>query len=260
MSHAAPAKPDTRRRFAQAAASYEQAAEVQRTVCAALLARLAAQALSPQILLDAGCGTGYGSRLLTERWPAAELLRLDFAHAMLCSDAGRLAPGLPICGDIEHLPLAEESIDLAWSSLAVQWCDLPRAAAEFHRVLRPSGWLAFATLGPGTFAEIAHAFAGVDQHRHTLDFCTPEAVTAACHAAGFTEVHLSRQDVHAWAPDLKTLLRAIKAVGAHGVAARRAALLGKQAWQTVQQRYETFRTADGLPATYDVIFCLAHRP
>lgn len=257
----APAKPDTRRRFAQAAHSYEQAATVQRTVCQALLGHLrACQPLLPRHILDAGCGTGYGSRLLADCWPEAELLRLDFAHAMLCSEAGRAAPGTAIGGDIEHLPLPGESLELLWSSLAVQWCDLPRATAEFHRVLRPTGQLAFATLGPSTFAEIAHAFAGIDQHRHTLDFRTPEDITAACTAAGFTDVRLFREDVRAWAPDLKTLLRAIKAVGAHGVAARRTTLLGKEAWQDVQQRYETFRTADGLPATYDVIYCLARRP
>ena len=52
---------------------------------------------------------------------------LDFAPGMLRrvgTHCCRLA------GDLEHLPLAAASIDLYWSSLAVQWCDLRRALAE----------------------------------------------------------------------------------------------------------------------------------
>ena len=99
----------------------------------ALLAALQAQrpGWQPQRLLDAGCGTGQGAQLLQAAYPATQLLRLDFAPAMLAC----AAPGAPLCADLEALPLAPACIDLYWSSMAVQWCDLGRVLQEAARVL-----------------------------------------------------------------------------------------------------------------------------
>ena len=33
--------------------------------------------------------------------------------------------------------------------------------------------------------------------------------------------------------------------------------MGRAAWQKVEAAYERFRTAEGLPATYDIIFACA---
>lgn len=207
-------------------------------------------------MLDAGCGTGYGAKLLAERWPAAALVLADFAPAMLAGNADR---GLAVCADIEALPFQDATFELYWSSLAVQWCDLPRSFAEAARSLAPGGRLALSTLGPGTFAEIGAAFASVDPHRHVLDFLPPEAVHAACAAAGLRDIVVEREAVAIHYPDLKTLLRAIKAIGAQGVANRRPTLLGKSAWRRIEADYERHRSSAGLPATYDVIYCTAQR-
>jgi malonyl-CoA O-methyltransferase len=61
-------------------------------------------------------------------------------------------------------------------------------------------------------------------------------------------------------PDLKSLLRAVKAIGANtvGEGARRG-MLGRTAWQQVQAAYEQHRTASGLPAGYDVILAYARK-
>lgn len=114
--------------FSRAAASYDSVAELQRAVGHALMSRLPA-ALAPRRWLDVGCGTGYFSRALGELLPASQGVALDIAEGML--NHARPLGGAQhfIAGDAERLPLATESFQLLFSSLAVQWC------ANFDAVL-----------------------------------------------------------------------------------------------------------------------------
>ena len=250
-------KQQVRQAFDGAARSYDAATPVQRAVGQALLLALQAQGpgWQPQRLLDAGCGTGQGAQLLQAAYPAAQLLRLDFAPAMLAC----AAPGAPLCADLEALPLAPACIDLYWSSMAVQWCDLGRVLQEAARVLAPGGTLALSTLGPATFAALDRAFAQADTHPHRLGFTAPEALAAALAAAGLRLVWQGRAQHSAWYADLASLLRAIKTAGAHTVPGRRSGLLGRRAWQRVQADYERLRQPQGLPAHYDVLSVIACR-
>lgn len=245
-----PAKHRVRQSFERAAASYDTAAKVQRRICGRLALGLPGM-MTPGIILDAGCGTGYALRLLRERFPPANLIGLDLAPAMLQHGS----PGAHrIAGDVHHLPIGEAAIGLYWSSLVLQWCQLPAALAEAHRVIWKGGRLAVATLGPGTFAELRQAFASGDAYRHTLDFLPPEAVAEAAAQAGFQEIRVTRESQAAHYPDLKSALRAIKAVGANQLGeGRRRGLMGRQQWQQVTAAYEAFRQPSGLPLTYDVI-------
>jgi malonyl-CoA O-methyltransferase len=56
-------------------------------------------------------------------------------------------------------------------------------------------------------------------------------------------------------PDVLTLMRDLKAIGAHNVTAGRPrALAGRERLTRVQRAYEAFRRDEGLPATYEVIY------
>ena len=245
-----PSKARIRNAFERAAPTYDAAAVVQRRVCDLLAAGL--PAMPPvERLLDAGCGTGFAQPLLQRRFPAAHAIALDFAPAML-----RLVdtPCCRLAGDLEHLPLAAASVDLYWCSLAVQWCDLPRALAEARRVLKPGGQLALASLGPATFHELRTAFAGIDAHRHTLSFHTDDEIRSLATAAGLVAVDVRNHREIAHYPDFKSLLRAVKAIGANQLGAgRRTSLLSRSAFQRAEQAAEALRAPDGLPLTYDVI-------
>ncbi|WP_371324974.1 malonyl-ACP O-methyltransferase BioC [Dechloromonas sp. ZY10] len=253
-----PAKARVRAAFERAADSYDGAAEVQRRICQHLLTRLPA-ALQPQRLLDAGCGTGYALGLLHQRYPHAQALALDFSPAMLLH-CRRSAPNAPLAlaGDIEHLPLGSASLDLYWSSLAVQWCDLARALGEARRVLAASGQLALATLGPGTFHELRTAFAGIDRHAHTLSFVDAAQVEQLARASGFATVDVEIRQETAYYPDFRSLLKAVKAVGANQVGdGRRTSLLGRSAFARAAAAAENGRNINGLPLSYEVIFLTA---
>ncbi|HLO61859.1 MAG TPA: malonyl-ACP O-methyltransferase BioC [Azonexus sp.] len=244
-----PAKARVRLSFERAASTYDSAAQIQRRICDRLLDTLPAQAFSR--LLDAGCGTGYALPLLCRRFPQAQALALDLSPAMLQRIE---APCERIAGDLEHLPLSDASIDLYWSSLAVQWCELPLVLREARRVLRPAGALALASLGPATFGEMRLAFAGVDEYRHTLAFHSADEVRHMAKEAGFATVDVQQRAEIAHYPDFKSLLRSVKAIGANQVGlGRRTSLMSRSAFQRAEAAYEAQRTGDGLPLTYDVI-------
>ena len=244
--------------FDRAAATYDGAAVVQRRVCDRLLEQLAWEGDPPESILDAGCGTGYGAASLRGRWPTARVAGIDFAPAMLVL----AQKALDYCqaADIERLPFAARSFDLWWSSLSIQWCDAPTVFGEAARVLRPGGRAAFSTLCPDTFAEVRAAFAGIDGHRHTLPFNEPDAIRQALEGAGLHGIRLIRERHTVFYPNLKSLLRSIKDIGAHNVGEDgRQGMLGRAAWRRVEAAYEQFRTPAGLPASYDVLLGYASK-
>lgn len=249
-----PSKARVRQSFERAAASYDSAANIQRRCCLRLAEGLKI-ATPVGRLLDAGCGTGFAQPLLQARFPEAHAVTLDLSVGML----QRITAGCyRIAGDLEHLPLADASVDLYWSSLAVQWCELPRALREARRVLRPQGRLAIASLGPATFHELRDAFAGVDDHRHTLAFHSPAEVAQMAAAAGWQGIDVQTSIETAFYPDFKTLLRAVKAIGANQVGeGQRTSLMSRGTFIRAEAAFEALRTPAGLPLTYDVIYLYA---
>ena len=257
-----------RRAFERAAQTYDQAAVLQREVSQRLLERLDLVKLTPSTVLDVGCGTGYGSRALAQRYPAARVMGLDIAQSMLqvarSSDTWwrRKLPMLYgpvphyIGGDLERLPLPTSSVQLLCSNLALQWSnDLPAAFAEFRRVLAPGGLLMFTTFGPDTLRELRQAFAGLDGHTHVNRFLDMHDIGDELSFAGFATPVMDMEFLTLTYADLKDLLRELKAIGAHNVTLGRGhGLMGKRTWQAMLANYEQLRTAGRLPATYEVIY------
>ena len=253
-----PIKQRVRESFGRAATSYDSAAILQRRVCDRLLTKFkpSPSAHDPQHILDAGCGTGYGTRLLRARWHESRLTSVDFAPAML--DIARHHSHACCAADIEGLPFSAEQFDLWWSSLSIQWCNARHVFAEAARVLNLGGQLAVSSLGPGTFEELRTAFIGIDQHRHTLSFSDPELIRSALSQAGFSHIRVLRETHAVYYPELKTLLRAVKAIGAQNVGeGGRSGMMGRAAWQKLEAAYELHREKSGLPASYDVILAYA---
>lgn len=250
-------KQAVRAAFDKAADAYDAVAAVQREACDRLLTLVQANGITPRWILDGGCGTGYALPHLHRTFPSAQLLALDFAPAML----RRHPPGiaLPLCGDLEHLPLANDSLDAVWSSYALQWCHPDKAFPELARVLHPGGQAWIATLGPGTLQELRNAFRVVDEAEHVLSFSEPDVLAASLETAGLRVRHHRRDTLRAWAPDLRQLLSDIKALGAHQTGAGRRRPLTKTAWHRLSEAYEVHRSPLGLPASYDTLWFIAEK-
>ena len=265
---------EVRRAFDHAAASYDAHAVLQREVCDRLLERLDFMTLKPARVLDVGTGTGYGLAHLRGRYADAELCAADIAPAMLAAARARLpqptwaqralqrlAPqATPLshlmCADMERLPLAPNSMNLVWSSLALQWAhDLEATFRGFHRVLAPGGLLMFATFGPDTLKELRAAFSAIDDAPHVNRFIDLHDIGDMLIHAGFASPVMEMEMLTLTYADLKTLMRDLKGIGAHNAAAsRRRGLLGKSAWARLEQAYEAHRLEGRLPATFEVIY------
>jgi malonyl-CoA O-methyltransferase len=262
--------------FDRAASSYDGAAVLQREIADRLFDRLQPIRIQAGRILDAGAGTGYAGPLLRQHFPAARLIELDLAPAMLqvarerqrggwSQRIGAFFKGSPcvqVCGDIEQLPLASNSVDLIWSSLAIQWCNEPDTAfKEFMRVLKPGGLLMFATLGPDTLKELRTAFAGVDTHNHVNQFVDMHDLGDALVRTGFASPVMDMTMLTLTYDDLRGVMRDLRDIGAHNhTVGRRPGLMGKKAWQTLQDRYEAFRCDGVLPASYEAVFGHAWKP
>ncbi len=255
---AASTRPDKRRvsaSFSRAAASYDGVASLQRSVGDALLARLPAD-LAPTHWLDLGCGTGHFSRVLEARFPQAEGLALDIAEGMLRHARPLGGATHFVAGDAEHLPLRDASVDLLFSSLALQWCgNFAQVLDEARRVLRPGGCLAFSSLCIGTLQELRASWQAVDGRVHVNAFRHFEDYQQLCASSGLQLVGLERHAEVLHFPELRQLTHELKALGAHNLnPGRPDGLTGRARVRALVEAYERRRQPLGLPATYQVVY------
>lgn len=264
--------------FGRAADTYDAAAVLQKLVREEMLGRLDLVKLDPQVILDAGCGTGLASHALQKRYPKSQVVSLDFAYPMLQKarstrgDAGvvqqlkSLFGGNKqnlLCADIEALPLADSSVGMVWSNVAIQWCnDLDAALQEFHRVLQPEGLLMFSTFGPDTLRElrVATDAASGNQYTSVSRFIDMHDIGDALVRAGFSAPVLDVERFTLTYDDVKSVMRDLKSIGAHNATDGRArGLMGKAYFAKLAQSYEQFRQDGKLPATFEVVYAHAWR-
>jgi len=259
-----------RRSFENAAAAYDAAAVLQHEVCRRMLTRLDYVKHAPAAILDAGSGTGNVVAALHARYPRATLCALDIALAMVRRARARapwwrrlLGRGVvPVCGDIERLPLRAAAVGMVWSNLALQWVnDPPRAVAEFRRVLAPGGLLMFSTFGPDTLKELRAAYQGIDRYTHVNRFIDMHDLGDMLVHGGFADPVMDMEYVTLTYSDVPALMRDLKAIGAHYVTAgRRPGMTARATLAAVESRYESLRHEGRLPATFEVIYGHAWKP
>ncbi|MBE0485535.1 malonyl-ACP O-methyltransferase BioC [Marinobacter sp.] len=151
------------RGFGGASCTYDSASRLQKSMGDTMLARIPAE-LNHGIVLDLGCGTGWFTRKLAERYPDAGITGADLAPGMLAQAKTAGSDAVTwLNADAEQLPLADQSVDLIFSNLMIQWSPRPEVVlAECRRVMKPGGFLAVSTLLDGTLRELKQAWAKAD--------------------------------------------------------------------------------------------------
>lgn len=168
-----PRKQDIARDFGEASGTYESASRLQRHMGGVMLERLGRRRAGgdePDIL-DLGCGTGWFTRQLLQAYPKAHVTGIDLSPGMI-SHARLNSPAAIdwLVADAGCVPLPDNSVDIVFSNLMIQWCDHPLPIlAECRRLLRPGGMLVCSTLLDGTLNELEQAWAKADPGRRHVN-------------------------------------------------------------------------------------------
>ncbi len=247
-----------RRNADRASMTYDASAVLQALLRRQMIDRLEWIAFTPEVIVDLGCGTGHAAATLSRRWPEARVIAVDFAPGMLREAARREeAPRIErLCSEAESLPLPDASVDLLFCNLMLPWCDDPDAVfAEMARVLRPRGLLTFSTFGPDTLIELREAWRAADDAPHVIPFTDMHDIGDGLVRAGLVEPVLDVCRYTLTYPDVRSLMRDLKAIGAQNAAAGRPrGLTGRGRLRAVERTYELHRKEGVLPATYETIF------
>lgn len=247
--------------FSKAAPRYDKAAIVQQDIAQQLLQM--AQGEQFNLLLDAGCGTGFSLQALSEQ--AQTVLAVDCAVGMLQQAKTKCPNAVMLLADIENLPLQKESLDAVFSSLAVQWSDdLAALLGHWYRLLKPGGKIYVATLLDGSLKEIKQSFAEVDQNTHVNNFLTEKAVIDLLNDLPFSKTCLQTKHYTLAYPDVASVLKSLKAIGAQQVLGRKTqGLMGKKRFAALNIAYQKFAgenvAKDMLPLSYHAAFLVLEK-
>jgi SAM-dependent methyltransferase len=138
-------------------------------------------------VLDAGCGTGYGTLMLAEGG-AASVTAIDLAEEAVEQTLDRVdGRAEVVLGDVHQLPFDDASFDMVVCFEVIEHMNAQDAAlSEFARVLRPEGFLLISSPNRNVYTP------GNPHHVH--EYTPPEF--AAALGRLFPSVTLLRQ--HAW--------------------------------------------------------------
>ncbi|HAX43753.1 MAG TPA: metalloregulator ArsR/SmtB family transcription factor [Bryobacteraceae bacterium] len=168
------------------------------------LAETLLKLLPPLVIADLGAGEGMMAQLLAQR--AERVIAVDSSEKMVEFGAGLARKhGLENLdyrlGDMEQLPIEDESVDVAFFSQSLHHAPHPeRALGEAHRILRPGGRIAVLDLVKHHFEEARELYADL-----WLGFSEAE-LTGLMEGAGFLCCETAIVHREEQAPHLQTLL------------------------------------------------------
>jgi malonyl-CoA O-methyltransferase len=265
--------------FSRAANTYNSAADVQLDIAFDAMAYVPSHSNNA---LDIGCGTGRISQQLAAR--CDNLIAMDLAFGMLAyakqtaaeppnaehrpTKQSSVANDPSICwlqGDADCLPMADNSVDMVFSSMVLQWSESQqKVMSEITRVMAPGSHAILAIMCDGSFNQLNDSWNSIDSQRHVNDFASAQSWYDAAKSKG---LHVSMQEKQyiTWHQSIKHLLSSIKSIGANVLLAKQDSTLpAKTASKNVFNRHtlqhlETYyqqKYAENmqLPLTYQVCF------
>lgn len=168
------------------------------------LAEMLLHLIPPMVIADLGAGEGTVSQLLARR--AERVIAVDNSEKMVAFGS-ELARRHGVTnleyrqGDLEALPIEDQSVDLAFFSQSLHHAQHPaNAVGEAYRILRPGGRIVVLDLVKHHFEEARELYADL-----WLGFSEVE-VQAFLHSAGFRNVATSVVHREPEAPHFETLL------------------------------------------------------
>lgn len=253
-------KSRVRQSFSRQAAVYDENALLQKEVAEKLISLIPLQRRTPNFelrTLDIGIGTGFATKEFLSRLPKASIFGCDIAWGML-KEAG-IAGAVLTEADAEHLPYKDETFDLAFSSLALQWTNLHNSLNESFRILKSDGMFYFSTFGEKTLIELADSYSSawrsmeIEGMPKTMKFMSSEKVKTLMESAGFKDVMVKSDLIKNRYQSPEALLRSLKAIGAGNPSKEfhPSRTLLNNTFRVYKDRYED---KDGITATFEIVY------
>ena len=260
-----------RRAFSGASSEYDSHAELQREIGRRLLAHLEFTKITPAKILDVGCGTGFFTRLLAEKYQKSDIYAADLSESMVRHTKNAHPRRWPwqrkyhhAVSDAVALPFKDGSFDLVTSNLAMQWVPEPQAMMkEMRRVLAPGGLLLFSTFGRRTLIELKQTLAEVSDNHSNSVLPFPDVMSLGDSLAKVAvEAPVTDADMFTLTyPDTMALVRELKGIGASASAiqGRSGGLYGRALLRNLDNHYRAkFCDADGrVSATFEALYAQA---
>ena len=210
-----------RDQFQRSLPDFDAQSAVFQSVSEQLLERLELLAISPEVVLDLGCRSGYQLEALQSRYPDAKIWGTELAVLRERKKSGffktlfsrKDVPSSSVIESDPHtLPFADSSVGLVVSNLLLPWCHAPETVfSEVARVLKPDGVFMFTSAGPDTLREYRDLWSGIDTYTHTFGLVDMHDIGDALLSAGFAAPVLDRDYVQVDYPDVTALQNELRA-------------------------------------------------
>lgn len=249
--------------FSDAAAQYEALSSLQKEI-GRELSRKVIDNEDINRVLDIGMGTGWLTNRIGFYLPEAQIVGLDFASGMLQEAQKKWAEFTVVQADARVLPFQSKAFDMVVSNLAFQWIEeLPLAFTETQRILRNKGKLYITMFGQGTFEEMFGSLQETaPQSRSQMAFRRLPDLTQVqkdMESSGFQNVQATNEIIKVHFPDLISLIRWTKEIGANVLNTN--VSLGKEWLQRAGDYYQAhYKDRFGVTATFEVIWLEGERP
>lgn len=248
--------------FSKAAKEYDEYANVQKEMAFFLKDILEKE--SAYEILEIGCGTGYLTKILADKFPDAHILATDISPDMIQSAKYKLSNYKNITYAIldgEKIP-TDKKYDLIISNAAFQWfSDYKQAFQHFFACLKSKGYLIYSTFGPKTFIELNQSFAHAYEKNHIKEkyttgpaFSEMNALIETSANAGFISTYQEKIYTEYFSSP-KEFLRSIKKIGANNSSQSDRILINKKVMADMLTYYEnTFFKDNQIYTTYHAIY------
>ncbi|MBQ9605968.1 MAG: class I SAM-dependent methyltransferase [Lachnospiraceae bacterium] len=157
--------------------------------------------IEPERIVDLGCGGGRNAGELLKKYPSAKGTAVDYSELSVAkaSEYNRdmIAAGkLEVTqGDVSALKLPDNTYDLATAFETIYfWPGLEKCFSEVARILKDGGYFMIVNESDGTDA----ASLKFEKIIEGMKCYTPEKITDALRAAGFTKVKTDHHKSKPW--------------------------------------------------------------
>ncbi|MBU0683956.1 MAG: malonyl-ACP O-methyltransferase BioC [Candidatus Omnitrophota bacterium] len=247
------------RNFSKYAESYNAHSTVQKECAKKLLGMVCPEKF--RNILEIGCGTGFYTKMLSERYPYARITAIDISPEMINS-----AKKERVCRNVKfkildaEKMLLEQKFDLITSNASFQWFEnVGLLVKHLGGMLNPGGFFCFSIYGRETFIEleqVLNLYWGIENMLSSSRFVSDEIILKAMKDC-FKDVYLESRIFKVRFNSLLDFLREIKFSGCRGEGLKNQRFFGKNMLRDLEKLYQD--KFDGITATHHVVFYSAKR-